>query len=244
MLSLRKECTIEVVDGKPDEFGALLQKWQQRLTLETVNIRKAYIDGKINIILVVIAPEDKNYRLIIRRAPNRKVKADIAGCVGLENNRAARGGSVTYRNDGAVNSLPAEFVQGPDFSVLPSLVWLDPIDGRPSGDSEFLYFSLCGGAFKFLPTPSNWELDAFQDYVSVQYREFTGKVIENASQVVRGIAGKPLDLDWRHSIKLDFYELLASLRLTLFDDHIGLGLAEGSDSLFKVADVAFGPFNL
>jgi hypothetical protein len=86
MLSLREECAIEVVDGKLDEFGVLLQKWQQRVTLETVNIRKAYIDGKINIVLVVISPEDQDYRLIIRRTPNGKVKADTSCCAGFENN--------------------------------------------------------------------------------------------------------------------------------------------------------------
>jgi hypothetical protein len=151
---------------------------------------------------------------------------------------------VTYRNDSAVNPLPTEFVQGPDFSVLPSFVRLDLIDGGSSGGSKFLYFSLCDGAFKFLPTPSNWELDALQVCVPVQGREFADKVIKNASQVGHGIAGKPLDFGGCIGVKSDFYELLSSLRLTLFDDHIGLGLAENGDSFLKLADVAFGPFNL
>jgi len=242
LLSRGKERVIEVVDGKLDEFGALLQKWQQRLTLETVNIRKAYIDGKINIVLVVIPPEGQDYRLIIRRAPNGKVKTDTASGAGFENNWPPWGPGVTYRNDSVVNPLPAEFVQGPDFSVLPSFVRLDPVDGGPSGDSQFLYFSLYGGTFKFLSSPGNWELDTA--FASAVPDEFADKIIKNTSQVGRGITGKPLDLSGRLGIKLYFYELLASLRLTLFDDHIGLGLAENSNGIFKLADVAFGPFNL
>jgi hypothetical protein len=240
----RKECAIEVVNDEPDEFGALLQKWQQRLTLETVNIRKAYINGKINIVLVVVAPDGKDYRLVIRRAPEREIEGNGSGGAGLEIAGATMSSGVTHWNKGVMYLRPSEFVQGPDSRVLPSFVWFHAIDGVPCSGGQFLYFSLYLGTFKFIPTPSNWELDTLQVCVTVQDRELADKVIEGASQVFRGIAGKPLDFGRRAGIEPDFYEFLASLRLTLFDDRIGLGLTEGSDSLFKVEDVTFGPFNL
>jgi hypothetical protein len=244
LLSLRKKCAIEVVDDEPDEFGALLQKWKQRLTLETINIRQAYGDGKINIVLAVVAPDGKDYRLVIRRAPNWKIECNGSGGASLEKTWAFMSGGVAHWNKGMMYLLPAEFVQGPDSRVLPSFVWLQATDSAPRSDGQFLYFSLYAGAFKFIPAPSNWELDAFEVCAPVQDRELADEIIENALQVLDDVAGKPLDFGRCAGVESNFYELFASLQLTLFDDHIGLGLAENSNGIFKLADVAFGPFNL
>jgi hypothetical protein len=243
LLSLREECAVERIDRLFDEIDALSKKWQERLTLETVNLSKAYIDGKINIILVIAAPNGQDYRLVIRRAPHWEIECNAPGWAGSERAGATMSGGMPHWDNGKVYVLPAEFIQGPDSSVLSSFVWLDLIDGRPGGGGQFLYFSLYFGTFKFLSTPGNWELDAACGS-AVQNCKLAGKVIEGASQVGRDGTSKLLDIGGRLSIKPDFYELLVRLRLTLFDDRIGLGLTEGSDSLFKVGDVIFGPFNL
>ena len=107
-----------------DALGALIQEWQNGLTLETINFCKAYVEGKGNIVLVARSLSGQDYRLIVRRLPNRHVKTDGPGRSCLKDRPAYPSCGVDHWDEAMVYLLPPEFVHCPKEFTVASFVWL------------------------------------------------------------------------------------------------------------------------
>ena len=238
-----EKTSLKLAEDHSDELGTLLKKWQKRLTLKSLNIGDRYIDGTINLIVVVIAADGKHHRAFIRRAPNGETERHASGFSRTNIHWPVKADGVTDRGEMSVHLLSPELVQCPQSRALPSFVGFHSTDFKDGTWGRFLYFSLSDRGFKITDAPSNGELDSCW-ITFIENDQLAGEIIKGSSQVGHDISNEPLNVGGNFVNEPNSYKFVSGLRVDLFENFIRVTPTEGLDLGCKLGDIAIGPFNL
>ena len=231
-------------DDTFDHIGALLQKWENRLTLQSADLCERYVDGKIDIILIVTAADDQDYGCFIRSTPRRIIKSQGSRGASPQVQSSIGTSGVPDGCESAMRALPSEFIECPNGIPCPSLVGLYPMDIGNGSYRQLLYFLLNAGLFKFLFVPSYGKFDRLIDDSLIDDGKFANQVVKRTSQIGLDQTDELPDVFGNAAINSRHYDFVSGLRISFLEKGIGLSGIEGTETGFKLKDVAFGPFNL
>lgn len=238
----------ETVDDAIHEAGDVLERWEQRLTIDNPDFIERYKKGEIQVLLDVSAGiVPKQYVIVFQGTPKvgdadyprikfrrfwkqlrikaRQMHAEI--CSGNSDRQ-----TVFLDNTQAV--------QTPENVALASAVWLDSADYVYSVLPHSLYLSHSFG-FVFRGTLADREITfPFPDVCSVP--ETTSQIVESGAKVLDGIARNSRDgqVDW-----LNVREAIrgSALCINVSDNAVWLTFKELLDGSLKIVDVLVGPFD-
>jgi hypothetical protein len=254
-----------------DEARKLMERQEKRPTLDNARFADRYIEGEFHLLVCFfIAGTDGKLIASFQRARpafveqverdvsdiSHKFRDNHAGSpVGsklpfeLSSNVVAK---IDAPNEGANRDNEAvfidivKFVEYPKLVSFPTLVRLHRIDSVDSVLTHSLYFSATSG-FVLVGIGKNGKsdvLDSFSGRCFSVRREGKSHVVQRGPQALDGISGEQSDpigdrVDARRAM-----DEISKLRVTLGEDSIRVGSAEGELFALNIADVLLGPFDL
>ena len=236
---------LECLDDAADELRELMERWDNRLTLERDSLAKRYVEQRLAV-LVQFKLSGRaywaHYRAIGAHC-QEGVGPHVATNTEIDTTQGAYGKG---RDEQAMLILNVEVVEGTKRSI-PSVafVWADGLDNETHDiKPRNLYLSAIDGRFKFCFVVGDWKAHPLKGlFPSEQYQLVSSKV-KSRSQVVEGVpeddgevVGRPL----RH-FELD--DAISRIGVRLGVQAAEVGLHECSDDIIEIIDVLFGPFDL
>lgn len=248
----------EKLDESLDKLGKLMERWDQRLTLDNLALAERYLKGELRIvvharhgasgrraeeycaifkrILPVGWTESKEHGNVRRHGPFGAV-VEGAGEVQDDTLVCASDGNKEY-----VLICDVETVEPPK-RLVPSLVRLGLLNNAQRTLGNSLYFSKMTG-FKSVGALENGEPGLVNYRAAADAHKFAGQQVERGPKIVDSIAYDGAPPERGLGRNSDLKDALASLRLIVGDDFIGFALPKNWDERFEVMDVLFGPFDL
>ena len=240
-----------------DHARQLMDRFEQRLTLSNPNLIDRYLESKLHL----------RVRLLIN-ASNVEFDASFKGksLVGWneKKTRSFNQGSSVFdrkqicyqRSDIDTCCLRAnceqqavlldvvKSVKHPE-DVIPSLVWLERVDGVKCGLRSALYFSAFFG-FVTREIVRDGEVDPFGIRGSIPRitaNQLECEMVEGRRQILDSISRDERQ-GYRDSLgPCQIADKLCGPRIVLGSNFIRVGLMEGVDFPFQILDVLFGPFD-
>lgn len=256
MSDLPEDVAGENLDNAFREFDELLERWDNRLSVENLALAERYrkAECKLGLILKIglggRSLVTQHYVAVFERKPGIE-RADcshlrlgvVLGAYGA--NVAADAERLLAGRDGDQKPVfvgDVETVQTPE-GVCPSLVRLhsldqrDGADGRPLQGGRYIARAVMGGG-------TYWEYSVCAGRAPVVCDKGVREEIKSGSEIVNAISqdGGPFDGDRLAEIKaIDF---VAGLRVYLDRDVIGVSRLESQDGRVEISKVLFGPVDL
>lgn len=241
---------LDRVAGKLDKLN---ERWNNRLTLDNLALAKRYIKGELRVVVDFHAGGCclKEYCAVFqRKLPISRSEEDGGKLHVLAEQFRHFGTHVDAnapmrrpdRDDHPVFVQNVELVDQPQCLIVPSVVWLEPLDCVDSVLGRSLYVTRNFG-FKFLGCREDGKLRL--SYVTgAQGNDLAREKIKCGAKVVDGVADGAAQADG--DILLDPYaeKAISSLRIVVSDDFVGVSGEECTDVSPQISDVAFGPFDL
>jgi hypothetical protein len=244
------------------KLDELSERWDNRLTIDNLALAKRYINGNLRAVADVRVSRggsySKDFRAIFQRIlPICGVDVDEEISGGRHVRKASANGQGRHRcanvdayallsgangDDHSVLVQNVEIVDYPECLVVPSMVWLEPLDCLNSMLGRSVYVSKNLG-FKFFSGREDRELRL--SYVACAKRnDLASDEIERGTQVMDTVANRATETDGDDFSDLDVVNEVSRLRVVVGDDFVGVPAVEGGYLTLNVFDVAFGPFDL
>ena len=233
---------LNCLDGARDELRQLMQRWDNRLTLERLTFAERYREGRLAVALEL---EFAGHRQHIYFTACVDSKGAIGEC-----RRSCTTVDVRQRGNADNRRQPEMFVtdiqavQDEDGITIPSLVRLYDVEDQSNDiGASHLYLSAIKGGFQFLPVGTDWELDVFRAAPGA-FDEFDRHVVKHGAKVMEDVAKPQLDFIgyWlRHCERQD---VNARIRIVLDRQTVRIRLQEFGELPIKLVDVLIGPFDL
>jgi hypothetical protein len=256
------EAGLELKDSVANKISKMLDRFNQRLTLDNLRLIERYIKAEIVLLIhfhinggqyvaylqrahVVSGPEKGGHPGEITRLERRSENsALLSHSPGSPHGRATKIQASECAPDSDNNAVLVDVVQAvkhPKLVPLPSFVRFELAKRINSVlPQAALYFSLKvvggirGGEIEVLVRSGG---------AKPNDQQVIGQMIKSAPEILDCITSDGDD-DSRGGSDLGY--LIAhftKLRIYIFDDGIGLGAEEGVDLAMEIDDVLFGPFN-
>lgn len=226
-----------------DELRELMQRWDNRLTLETLNIAEQYVKGRLSVIL------DLDFAGHVKTCAQFMVLSDLERKdslhvpFGLDSERTQRSdGEHRYEQPMFIGNV--QIVKGAQ-GVIPSLVRL--YDIKKESDhigAETLYCSTVNGGFKFLPCLPKWELGFRRRSATSPNNKLISDMIERGVQVVNSIANDQGDLIGNFPSQAKCRDAISCMSVFLDTKMIKVSLHKSVEHIVQLTDVLIGPFDL
>jgi hypothetical protein len=239
-------------DDALHELDELLDRWENRLTVDNLALAERYLKGEIRLIVSFekIGRADKQFRAVLQGVlPIARVDGERKNryLLGLPFDRQPEvqpnvfiGGP--YRYDRLVFVQSVKLVDHPK-GFAPSLVWFETVNESFADRAHSLYFSRSVG-FEFLHTAADWKACPGSDLPTVSQNQLANQLIQSRTQIVHNVADRGAQAGWHVFDDVNPVDVAARLRVLVSDDAVWVALDEGPDVSFKLTDVAFGPFDL
>jgi len=253
--------SLKTGDDGINKIRKMMEKWQNRMTLDNLRLCERYLNGDVVLFIIVIPAGElslghpSEYCAIFQNVDSlSRLEGIENGWVDLrdgnspaptnpvfrQGNVAPPAGSADHEQTMLVNNV--EMMDQPEI-VVSSLIRVQSVDHAFRDRADSLYLSQKVG-FIFGRSVKNRELNPSRD-VAVRLNELPNEMVEGAPQIVDSIpddAGEIIG-DSPVAINSDLLDFVSGLRIILADDEVGVGLAEGVNAGFKITDVILGPFD-
>jgi hypothetical protein len=251
----RFETRNEVVD----QIKHLLERFDQRLTLDNLRLAERYIESKLHLLVhFCIGGIDEEFVACLQRkhtviGPEEsfgevEVLTEFIGpqplhmCSHMGTQVKAAEGGANGKNQAVFIDI-VKSVEDPE-RVIPSLVWFDRVDRVYGTLPHALYFS---GSFSFVyrGIVNNRKVDVLERPLPVcsHKDQMISQMVQGAPEILENVTNNGGYSDRNIADAGQIINELSRLRIALGPDYIWLGIKEGSDPAFQVTDVLFGPFN-
>lgn len=252
---------LEAQDSAADQISKMLDRFNQRLTLDNLRLIERYVKSEIFLHVHFhfkwkVADQYIAYlqRAHILSGPEKSghpgqiailEKTALLQHMHVEAQKIHASVRVSNGDDNSVLIDVVQSVQYPNLVPLPSFVHFGIVKRIDSIlPQSALYFSVKKG-FVFLSVIRDGEVEILVRSRRAKSNEaqLIGQVIESAPEVLDCV---PRDGNNDSGNWCDTGYLIAQfskLRIFLFDDAIGMSAEEGVDLPFEIDDVLFGPFN-
>lgn len=239
------------IDGALDELSELLERWDNRLTIDNLSLAERYLKGEL-VVGVEFGCVDwgsQQFRAIYQRElPIGGVPVHHGGLYGFPARHrklhfepeAAVGGP--YRDNQSVFVEDVELVEGPQ-SAVPSFVRLEPFDEANSLLAGSLYFFKTRG-FKTVGAVTDGPISTAGVGHTVGFDDGASEQIKGRADVVNCIADDTPPIIGDIFENLDSINILGCFRIFIAQDAIRVATPKGLDFTFHLMDVFFGPFDL
>ena len=231
-----------------DYCNKIIERWNNRITLERVSFVEAYIIGRFSIICDVRLLDVRNgvndCRVgLTASLSNEKTKV-------LENDSTcscAHSSNAYIGNNGNQELMFVHNVKIVKTAkrIIPSTVRLYAIKNEIGDERKHLFYSTVEGVFKFLSSIPKGKLCPSCETTTKGRNHVANQNVESSPNVMNGIAKNERYLFWKRLVRqLNFYITPASLGVGLRVDRKGLASKVVSKNRVEVLDVLVGPFNL
>jgi hypothetical protein len=256
----------EKLDEALDKLDELVERWNQRLTLDNLDLAKRYLKNELRVHLhlryrvVSEAGRDSvDYCAIFQREcflephhfsgpPNHLFEvAFVSGREGVEKpvqRECVDGARVrhAYGHQELVFVRDVELVEPPE-RVACSLVRFGFLDEVHRNLRHSLYLSNVVG-FKNIGTLEDGESGIVGDALAPSADYLTNEQIEGGTEIVNTISGDGAPQERRLFGDFDPVDQISRMRLVIMNDSVRLVLLEPLVSGLEVTEVMFGPFDL
>jgi hypothetical protein len=134
----------------------------------------------------------------------------------------------------------------PPKGVIPSVVWLDSLDGIYSVLPHALYLSRKSGLLvlgeRF--TIADWESNILGRFGVSRSDKTASEVIESASQVLNRVSCDQTEMNWDRSNFGDCVDSLSALRISIYSGAVRAAFGETNSGNPEIVDVFIGPLDL
>jgi len=243
----------ELVDNGIHNIAKIMEKWNNRLTLDNANLIDRYLKGDIEVLVhlrSIVMQSDVTEYCVIIKYPNfadRRWRD-------LESNKCRLGPSRTVSeiNAATINVTSndkqeavlvdvVKFVNSPE-RVVPAFVRLDSVNETYNVRMNSLYFSKRMG-FVFGRTIRDREVSVLSGRLAVSFNKLPNEMVETSSQVINNFSNNQRKGGWRLGDDFDLVSCLTGLHVLIDDKSIGVSAPESLDFGFQLVDVVFGPFD-
>jgi hypothetical protein len=226
-----------------NEFRELMERWDNRLTLENLNILEKYHQGRLRVALHLNVAGHLYYACFSTRTTASSKLGDLClptnAYLGNDQSRADKHGQKPMMFIDNVQVV--ESIQG----VIPSSVWLyDISDESDNVRRDSLYCSVLNGLYTFLPCFSKWETGLPGGSATAQTDKLVRDVIESGTQIMDDVThalGNPFGYLIEH---LKHQRRFPCLRVLLDVDTVKVSLRECGKHVIELVDKLIGPFDL
>jgi len=270
VVSVGLEQRLKSCDDLPDKIRELMERFEQRLTLDNLRLAERYIKAELHLLIHFgIRGVDKQFVASFQRAhhgiglkeempsrgdgdgivrngllglPNQLLQAST--CMGTEIN-TPEGGTDGNQHQ-AVFVDVVKFAEYPELVSLSSLVRFGCVDCVYGILPHALYLSIALGFVFRGVGPTDREVDKVfgGGLARSGQMKLVGQVVESTSKVLDHITSDEQDV-CRHVLNThDIVDQLSRLRIVLGPDSIWLGSEERLPCDIEISDVLFGPFDL
>jgi hypothetical protein len=231
----------------------LVQKWNNRLTVNNLRLAKRYLEGDLELHLVfrlADVPDPSEYCAILKYwAPH----AGESGSDELHRRNYSLQSQVrvNLEHDFLLPKCGTEehpvfvdivkLVECPE-SIVTTLVRLESVYETYRARAHSLYLSRRLG-FIFGRTLADGKISFSSGCGPVGLDQLKRQIVKNASQVLDGFSSDQRNVGWYLRANIDLLDFVSHLRIILGPDSIRISFQEGMQPLFKIADVLFGPFD-
>lgn len=234
----------------------LSERWEQRLTLNNLALAKRYLKGELIICLAFAVSRgsgDLEYgRAVLKRVhtvggSDVDAREDDWFILPRDRHRDMhRKVSVSgpYRNDRLVFVQDIEVMDCPE-GLIPTLVWLEPLDQPSRACIGSVYFSRKMATVVLSLVEYGKAMIAHDRVGSAGGANSVAKgEVQPSSDVVNDIADYGAEMRRNLFADVDDEELIAGFRVIVGDDFVWASFVERPNFSLKFIDVAFGPFDL
>ena len=249
----------ELIDDVLDKLNKLMERWNDRLTMNNLRLAERYFKAKLHILVhfrvggideefvahlqrvqivggfkeQVELREDRQFPRQLRHVP-QDVGTDVNAPEGRPNG---------YQQAVLVGVI--QFMEHPELMSLPTLVRLDRANRFYSGLRQALYFSGAIG-FVFRGSVLNRKVDMAAGIAGCKradHEELEREMVQGAAEAVNGVASENGEASRRVPDARDIVDWFSRVRIALGPDFIRVGVEECADDAIQVMDVLFGPFD-
>lgn len=242
----------EQADDPVDKMRRLMEKWENRLTLDNLRLGERYLKGEIQLNVHLCVPgsaaDARDFCAVFRYADitGRVTKQVGIGASRLVDRCPADADPEPFQPQARHEQefVLVENVQLMDRPevIVPSWVWFGLVDEYYRTRSDSLFSSTRVGSV-FGKSFIKGVLMAPHDDSSVRLNEPAGEVIKGRMQVVYGVPDDAREAGGDLPVTLEPNDMCARLRIYIGHDSIRAGFAEGFDRACHITDVVFGPFD-
>lgn len=247
----------EAGNNAVDKIRELMNRFEQRLTLDNPRFIQRYIESKLHILIhFLIGSTHEEFVALLQREESVSGLEEQTDCGDfltgkrLPHERRHIRSEVKTLVHGTHGYQEAVFfnivksVETPE-KVIPTLVRLERVDGIECLLPRSLYFSVLFG-FIFRGVIRDGEVNPIRVWrmpPRVARNQLIGEMVQGTHEVLDGVTG-----DKRETFRsrLDTGEIInqfSRCRVALGSDFVGVGFEELADFPIKVRDVLFGPFD-
>lgn len=239
--SPRSDCRLERFNNAARKLRELFKRWDNRLTLAGQSFVEVYKHGRMTVVcdLEIACLRKEN-------GPGFKSESDTAPMLASVVFEAKiREYSELYDwKQKHVFIEDVEFVKCAE-GVIPSRIRLydihDEVDDLFGG---LLYVSTRNGAYKTIPGIVDRKLSVLGAYSSPAENHVANGKIQSTLEVMNSISDDERKSVWNRFSLSDLQNILASIRVMLYQQSVEVTALENLDVAVQVRDVLLGPFNL
>ena len=240
-----------------DKCRELMERFEQRLTLDNPRLIQRYIASELYLLIRFrIGGIDEEFIACLQRekgvlgsdeyTDRWRIKIGERPPHMLPHMRYEIE-SWKHRTNGDQQAVFVDIVKSVECPeiIIPTLVWFERVDCFERLIPRTLHFSVFLG-FVFLGIACDREI--YPDRIwrivpGVVTNNLVGQMVQGTHQVLNGIASNKGKTFGGRLNARDVINELSRLRIALGPDSIGCGMEESSDLAVNITDVLFGPFN-
>lgn len=241
----------EIVKDAIRKGRELTKRLKNRLTCKNLRLAERYLNGELKLHVHMVRVADPAEYCAVIYGAHRILDFDSwrdfkeFGGRGNSSNIEDRTAHAGIGDDQSpVLIRIVQFVERPKL-VVPQFVGFDAAENIHDGLFSGLYMSAVG-PMKTIGRRVDREATA----LSLRFPPAIGEhqaapeMVKAASEIVNRVGSNRPEASGRLGSDGNAIDLVPPIRITLASDRIGVGLVEGFDRGFKVADVLFGPVDL
>jgi hypothetical protein len=222
----------ELVDHAVHNINDLMEKWDQRLTLQNLRLRSRFLSGDIDFIIRCMAKESVEV-WVCSLSPEVALESD-----------SFKQNVLPDRDNGLVFIDIANLVQSPE-CIIPTLVRFERINKPHRVGAHSLYFSAFG-FFVCLGVGCDWESRMLRGSAPVGFDKLPCEVIQGTPKIVHDVPGDGKQLKGTNGVSSCIGQASGKgkFSVTVTDDNCVVSVSEGFRDSVKLLEILFGPFDL
>ncbi len=222
----------ELVDNAVNNINDLMEKWNQRLTLQNLRLCSRFSSGDIDFIIRCMVKESVEV-WVCSLSPEIPLESD-----------SFKQNVLPDRDNGLVFIDIANLVQSAE-CIIPTLVRFERINKPHRIGAHSLYFSSLG-FFVCLGINCDWESRMLRGGFPIGLDKLPCEMIQRAPKIVHDVPGDGEQFKGANGISSCVGQVSGKgkFAMTLSDDNCVVSVSEGFRDSVELLEILFGPFNL
>ena len=243
-----RQSALECLNSAQCDLRKLVEHWNDRLTFETCDIAKAYVDGWLALVVnMKLAGSRHSYHAYCAAL------IDASGTPPHGEASTARHFNISVE----VHQLPdAEYWDQQHVLIgniqtiqhfkkrVPSCVTFHRISEQRNNVVRSLQYSLTERVYKFFSVFPDPEIGPFARCFPESNHEFNVGKIERSPEIVKSVPQDEGQFFGRLFGESEIEAALAGIRISFNIEHVEVSIEEGVKHIIEINDVLIGPFDL